>query len=84
MILSNIVNIALATIVIVKKALSLSPTYNPKGTTAQLHEVDTGTENPKIPFYRFFLHVKYSSHCRKMKQRNEQRRPDILEVFHTV
>ena len=58
--------------------------YNPKGTTAQLHEVDTGTENPKIPFYRFFLHVKFSSHFRKTKQRNEQRRPDILEVFHSA
>ena len=24
--------------------------YNSKCTTAQLHEVDTSTENPKIPF----------------------------------
>ena len=58
--------------------------YNPKGTTVQLHEVDTGTETPKIPFYRFFLPVKLSSHFRKTKQRNEQRQHHLGRLSYSL
>ena len=58
--------------------------YNPKGTTAQLHEVDIGTETPKIPFYRFFFRVKLSSCLRKTKQKNEQRRRRLGRLSYSL
>ena len=39
---------------------------------------------PKIPFYRFFLCVKLSSHFRKTKQRNEQRRWRLVGLSYSL